>query len=406
MTAVRRLSGYAATLAVLLAVTPVLAHAQGEPQPLPERPQECLPPPQETAVRTPWPQHMLQPQQVWPLSKGEGVTVAVVDTGVDAANAQFGGRVSAGADVTANGAANDDCLGHGTFVAGIVGAAPVAGSGFAGVAPAVTILPIRVATTMDNDKAGSLTPKRLADGIRRAVDGGAGVINVSAGTTDQSPELAAAVLYAEQRNVVVVASVANEKEQGVKATYPAAFPSVLAVGAVDSAGAHVETSAVARYVGLAAPGKDVISIGPGGPGHWQGSGTSYAAPFVAGTAALVRAYHRDLDAAGVRDRLRATAIPPAAAVPDPALGWGTVDPVAAVTEVLPGKSGALIRPPDLRPPPPAATEELHTVLAVAGVLAAIGGSFVLVWLARLVGSAHRRRWRPARTIRPKPTTEP
>ncbi|EIE99314.1 S8 family serine peptidase [Saccharomonospora glauca] len=183
------------------------AHAQQEPEQLPEQREGCLPAPTATAVRTPWPLEYLRPRRVWSLTEGAGVTVAVVDTGVDADTPQLVGRVREGIDVTGSaGSADEDCLGHGTFVAGIIGAAPMEGSGFTGVAPAVTILPVRVATSLEADQPGSLTPERLATGIRRAVDAGADVVNVSASTTVDDAALKAAVDYAERRDVVLVAS--------------------------------------------------------------------------------------------------------------------------------------------------------------------------------------------------------
>ena len=100
-------------------------------------------------------------------------------------------------------------------------------------------------------------------------------------------------------------------------TYPASYPTVIAVGAVDSGGQRADFSQTGPYLGLVAPGVNVVSIGPRGPGQWQGNGTSYAAPFVTGTAALVRAYHPQLTAAQVRHRLEVTADHPAAALPEP-----------------------------------------------------------------------------------------
>lgn len=379
------------------------AHAQQEPEQLPEQREGCLPAPTATAVRTPWPLEYLRPRRVWSLTEGAGVTVAVVDTGVDADTPQLVGRVREGIDVTGSaGSADEDCLGHGTFVAGIIGAAPMEGSGFTGVAPAVTILPVRVATSLEADQPGSLTPERLATGIRRAVDAGADVVNVSASTTVDDAALKAAVDYAERRDVVLVASVANEQDDAARPVYPAAYRSVVAVGAIDPSGARATFSATGSFVDLVAPGEDVISIGPRGGGHWQGSGTSYAAPFVAGTAALVRAYHPQLSAAQVRHRLLATAIPAAAELPDPAYGWGTVDPLAAVTDVVPEEIGVaetLVAPPPARLPPESVTDELGAVLAVVGVVVAVIGTFGMVWGARLAGAAQRRRWRRARILR-------
>ncbi len=394
--AMRRLP--AALLAAALTLGPTLpAHAA---TPLPPG-GGCLPAPQGTAPDIPWPQRQLAPQRVWDLTKGQGITVAVVDTGVDAHTPQLAGRVLPGADVAGSGTADDDCYGHGTFVAGIIAAAPAPGTGFTGVAPEATILPIRVTSPADS----TLTSTALANGIRRAVDAGARVINVSASTSVPDAGLAAAVQYAEAHDVVVVASAANGAQEGDPVTYPASYPTVLAVGAVDSTGQHADFSQTGPYLALVAPGVDVVSVGPRGAGQWQGSGTSYAAPFVAGTAALVRSYHPQLSAAQVRHRLEVTANHPAAALPDPALGWGTVNPQAAVTAVLPeeGAAGAtVVAPPPARAAAAPVRDEVGPVLAILGVLALVVLIPGAVMVSRLSAAGRRRGWRPARTAERRP----
>ncbi|GAA4531792.1 S8 family serine peptidase [Amycolatopsis samaneae] len=366
---------------------------------------ECLSPPRITDPSVPWAQRQLAPERVWPLTNGAGVTVAVVDTGVDGSVPQLrGGTVLRGIDTTKpdRGPADNDCYGHGTFVAGIIAAAPVNGTGYAGMAPGVQILPVRCATTDDPKKEGALTPEGMALGIRAAVDGGARVINVSASTAEQNAQLAAAVDYAASHDVVLVASAANSAKKGDPVTYPAAYPSVIAVGAVDEAGQHAEFSQTGPFVSLVAPGVNVLGLGPGGPGHWQGQGTSYSAPFVAGAAALVRAYRPTLSAAQVKHRLLTTAAHPAAQLPDPALGWGTVNPMAAVTAVLPeeGAAGqpAAVVPPDARGVGATPRDELGPVLAVVGVIGAGCVALAAVLLTRLYRSGRRRGWRPARVL--------
>jgi membrane-anchored mycosin MYCP len=362
----------------------------------------CLPAPEASDPSVPWAQQQLAPQRVWELTRGAGVTVAVVDTGVDASTPQLRGQVLAGVDITGKGGAADkDCYGHGTFVAGIIAAKPAEGTGFAGVAPAAKILPIRATAPAADGSAGDLTAGALAAGIRAAVDGGATVVNVSASTSTPDSALADAVRYAAAKDVVVVASAANGAQNGDPVTYPASYESVLAVGAVDSAGQHAQFSQTGPYLDLVAPGVDVVSVGPGGPGQWQGSGTSYAAPFVAGTAALVRAYHPDLTAPQVMHRLEATANHPAANLPDPALGWGTVNPMAAVTAVLPEESvsGAdlpLIGPAPARPAPPELVDEIGPAMVVIGIIGGVGAAFAIVVIARLSDGGRRRGWRPAR----------
>jgi type VII secretion-associated serine protease mycosin len=361
---------------------------------------ECLPPPTYVDPRVPWAQRRLAPERAWDLTRGANVIVAVVDTGVDGATPQLAGRVLRGSDlITSGGRGDTDCFGHGTFVAGIIAASPAAGAGFVGIAPEARILPVRVT----NEDEG--LPDVFAAGIRTAVDAGAKVINVSASTTAHDARLVEAVEYAESRDVVVVAAAANVSGSAnsgeFQPAYPAALPSVLAVAAVDATGQRASFSQPGPYIGLAAPGADVTSVGPGGPGHWQGSGTSYAAPFVAGVAALVRAYRPGLTAAQVRHRLKVTADRPTT-VPDPSLGWGIVNPHAALATVLPeeGSAGGSVHAqPSARRPLLPSDDRAGPLLVLLGA----GAMLIIVGLAGLLAvlgpSGQRRRWRPARVQR-------
>ncbi|MFY1635503.1 type VII secretion-associated serine protease mycosin [Solwaraspora sp. WMMB335] len=393
----------AALAAVLITAVMAGVPAVAAPPTLPDRGDNCLPAPESVEAGVPWAQSWLGVERVWPLTRGAGITVAVVDTGVAANSPQLRGRVLPGIDLTSPGQprADDDCFGHGTFVAGIICAAPADGTGFHGVAPDVRILPIRVANSMDDG-----TARLLARGIRTAVDGGADIVNISASTTVPEQSLVSAIEYAEQRDVVVVSAAANSAGQGQQIAYPAALPSVLAVGAIDSTGALAAFSQTGAHLGLTAPGVEVVSVGPGGPGHWLGSGTSYAVPFVVGVAALVRAYRPDLSAAEVRHRLLTTADHPAVGLPDAGYGWGVVNPAAAVSAALAeeGAGGPVLpvdgaRHPDLPPPDPVGP----TVAALAA-----GMSVVLIGLVALLTvllpAGRARGWRPA-TVAVRPTAD-
>ena len=280
---------------------------------------------------TPWAQQALGFSGVWPLTEGAGVTVAVVDSGVDA-NPQFGDRVTVGPDLagaTFGAPAGADCVGHGTSVASIIAAAPVAGVSFAGVAPEAAILSVKI--TNSDSFPGQVT----AQAIRDAVNLGANVINLSLATTVSTPALQAAVESAQARNVVVVAAAGNDSAGGATGPfYPAAYPGVLSVGAIGPDGSLASFSDTRTPVSVTAPGIDVTSAYPGtfpaayNPGD---NGTSFAAAFVSGVAALVRAYHPDLDEAQLVARITATADGPAG----PGTGRGMVNPVQAVTAVLP-----------------------------------------------------------------------
>ncbi|ANN21672.1 type VII secretion-associated serine protease mycosin [Amycolatopsis orientalis] len=400
-------AGRYGVLVLMLAASPMWtspAAAQQPPAPLPTAQKGCLPPPASSETGVPWAQQRMAVDRVWSLTKGAGVTVGVVDTGVDGDSPQLsGGRVKPGVDVTTaeRKPANDDCFGHGTFVAGIIGAAVRPGTGFAGVAPEATILPIRCAVTTADGSPPVLTAVEMANGIRAAVDGGARVINISASTDTPDEGLADAVRYAARRDVVLVASAANSAQQGDPVTYPASYPTVIAVGAIDMTGKRAEFSQTGKFLSLMAPGVAVTSIGPGGAGHWVGSGTSYAAPFVAGVAALVRAYRPELSAEQVKRRLEATADHPAAALPDAQLGWGTVNALAAVTMLLPGEAGTAgpvvaAEPAPLPVPvrPEGPGEAVAVTAAVSVPVIALFGMLVF----RLFTGGKRRRWKRARVV--------
>ena len=351
---------------------------------------------------TPWAQQALGYSSAWRLTQGAGVTVAVVDSGVDA-NPQFGDRVTVGPDL-AGATAGDvppgaDCVGHGTSVASIIAAAPQASVTFAGVAPQASILSIKI-TNSDNFP-GQVT----AQAIRDAVNLGANVINLSLATNVSTPALLAAAQFAQARNVVVVAAAGNDDPDGVVGPfYPAAYPGVLSVGAIGPDGSLASFSDTRTPVSVTAPGVDVTSAYPGtfpqayNPGD---NGTSFATAFVSGVAALVRAAYPGLGEAQVVTRITATADGPAG----PGTGHGMVNPVQAVTAVLPAAAlatgtGALAAaaaagPEGRVPITRASAPDQATRTVAVSVAAGAAGLAVLVVAAALVLPAGRRRhWRP------------
>jgi type VII secretion-associated serine protease mycosin len=345
---------------------------------------------------TPWAQQLLAPQRVWPLTTGGHVTVAVIDTGVDARVPQLAGHVLPGVDVVdGSGTADTDCNGHGTMVAGIVAGQPATTNPFVGVAPGATILPIRQSTDSADGKGSA---EVLAQAIRTAADAGAQVINVSLVTTVPNTDVQAAVAYAQAKGAVIVAAAGNDAQQGDPVTYPAAYPGVLAVGSIDSDGQPSAFSETGSFVGVAAPGGQVDSLYPGGPGQVEDSGTSFAAPFVAGVAALVRSYRPNLTPAQVVHRIVATADHPGAQVPDPALGYGVVDPYTAVTALLPGEGGAAV-PVAVKATPVALPAEGVAATSRRGPLLAAAGAATLTLLLVMVGivvpRGRRARARPS-----------
>ena len=298
----------------------------------------------------------------WACGRGDGIDVAVIDTGVDRSHPDFTvdhglgsrpGRVLGGAafldqstvdpdgtgPLTAPGPAlgkgsldraaerwtgsGGDPLQHGTHVAGTVAAGDRNG-GIAGAAPDVRILPVRIF----NDSIVGWGSD-IAAGVVWAVDNGAEIVSMSL-VMGPSATLDAALAYAESRNVVVVAAAGNYQQTmpGWRA-WPAAAATVVAVGAVDSAGAVAGFSQQGDYVDVTAPGVSVLSTVPGGA--WlNASGTSMATPHVASVVALMLSARGTMTPVEVRTRLTTTATDRGTPGFDNSYGWGTVDPLAAV----------------------------------------------------------------------------
>lgn len=337
-------------------------------------------------------------QQVWRLTRGGGQTVAVIDTGV--ARHRLLPRLVPGGDYVSTGDGTDDCDGHGTVVAGIIGAeADSDKSTFSGIAPDATIVGIRQSSNKfraadDASGSGFGDVDTLASAVRTAADMGATVINVSSvaclptdgGLDDR--RLGAALAYAvDVKNVVVVAAAGNVGGPGqCPEQNPAADPArpgqpdwdrvsvvvspawyddyVLTVGSVDAHGAPSSFSLAGPWVDVAAPGEGIVSLDPDGEGLVDSlptssdpspiSGTSYAAPVVSGIVALVRSRSPELTARQVMRRIEETAHRPAAGW-DPVVGHGVVDALAAVSgdaTAAPVREGTQSRPvsnPDAAP---------------------------------------------------------
>ncbi|MCA1218308.1 type VII secretion-associated serine protease mycosin [Streptomyces sp. 8L] len=292
---------------------------------------ECTFPMKKQTPGTPWPLQRVLFDELWKDTKGKGVRVAVIDTGVDIKNPQLKDAVDAkaGKDFLGKTHGTTDTAGHGTKVAGLIAARPRAGTGFVGIAPESTIIPIR-----QNDEKGSGDSDKMALAIRYAVAQHADIINISQDTTAPlglGSKLAEAVRYALDHNVVVVAAAGNDGTDGqARDTYPAAFPGVLAVAASDRDNERAAFSQPGSFVGVAAPGVDIVSTVPGN-GQCLDNGTSFSAPYVAGVAALLRAEHRNWSVREIVAQIEQTA-ERSVNGHDNFVGWGVVDPVAAVGE--------------------------------------------------------------------------
>lgn len=340
----------------------------------------------------PWAQQALDYSAAWPLTEGHGVTVAVVDSGVDY-SPQMAGRVSA-IDLTKTGI--QDCVGHGTEVAAIVAASDfqAQGEAFEGVAPQARILSVKV-NSGDNGSSAL-----LAEGIKDAALLGAKVINVSVQTAD-STVLRNAVALALSKGAVIVAAGGNDGSNvsGIPQSgpfYPASYPGVLSVGAVGSDGSLAPYSDLSSHVAVTAPGENLTSACPGGYQVGNLNGTSYATAFVSGVAALVRARFPKLTAAQVVARIKATANGAAG----PGTGDGVVNPLQAVSSLT--AAGPAPSPsPTPRPQPVSVSRAPPPDLAIRRVALTVAastlGAAALVAIGALViGQGRRRRWRAGR----------
>ncbi|MET7734229.1 type VII secretion-associated serine protease mycosin [Streptomyces sp. NPDC005402] len=301
-----------------------------------------------------WALDAMHTQQAWQTTKGAGVTVAVLDTGVENDHPDLVGNVLTGKDMIGFGATRGDrsWARHGTAMAGIIaghGHGVGNGDGVMGIAPEAKILPVRVILE-DGDaaraKARNTRGNALAEGIRWAADHGADVINLSLGDDSASahPEAGEddAVQYALKKGAVVVASAGNGGEKGDHISYPAAYPGVIAATAVDKFGTRASFSTRRWYATVAAPGDDVVIADPDHK-YYEGWGTSAASAFVSGAVALVRAAHPDLTPAQIKRLLEDTARNAPAGGRDDSRGFGFVDPAAAL------KAADRLKPEGLQP---------------------------------------------------------
>jgi len=339
--------------------------------------------------RPSWALRRMDPYPAWPLTRGAGVVVAVIDTGVSPrATALGGGAVLPGVDVVTGGPADTDCMGRGTALAGLVAARPQSGSGLAGIAPAATVLPVKV-----TDETGRIKPGALANGIRAATAAGADVILVGFGSTTQDADLSAAVQAALAQDIVVVAAVADRSVTGAGGAptvwYPAADEQVLAVGGVDMAGAPVTSTPPAAGLDLYAPVAEAYSVAPTGTGHYRVGGTAVAAAEVAGVVALLRAYRPDLHQDEIRRRLLQTTEP----APPGRNGAGVVDAYAALTELRTDPGTASERPEPELVLPRRAPAPLAPLIAAAFVAALAAVAALAFTVAAVLRRGRRRNWR-------------
>ncbi len=281
--------------------------------------------------------------QGWDRTTGSAdVIVAVVDTGVDLAHPDLAGKMVAGYDVYNNDPDPSDDDGHGTHVASVAAANSNNGQGMAGMSWGGRLMPVKVLGA--NGSGGS---SQVATGIIWATDHGARIINLSLGSPNYSALVNSAITYAHSRGVLVVAAAGNHYQEGNPTIYPAAYNNVLAVGATNDSDGHASYSSSGSFVDVAAPGGDPSSSADGNLRHWivgaywrgKGrdyvllSGTSQAAPQVAGLAALLLSLNPSLSPDQLTDVITRSAVDVQAPGWDEFSGYGRIDVLAALTAV-------------------------------------------------------------------------
>jgi len=394
---------YAAVAAGFLAVLP--AGTASATQDACRRPPE----PAQEVPELPWAQQWFAPERLRPLSRGQDVVVAVIDSGVDTRHPQLrDARVLAGTDLLSEPAgAHVDCESHGTAVASIIAATPVDGIGFAGLAPDAQILPIRVAeqgvATTGPDRPSQVDADTFARAVDWAVAQDAQVINVSVVFYQDDPAIAEAVGRAVDRGVVVVAAVGPaqpDPSADAPIPYPAAYPGVLGVGSFElgANGTPELASAAGPFLDLVAPGEAVTAAAAPAGHHATWSGSSFAAPFVSATAALLLAADPELPAGTLAEQLVATGDPGPAGPAGTA--YPVVNPYRALTERRADGPPVAAGPPEPEVADPAAAARAArwdragrlaaTVTIAAATALALAAGGAAVWRR-----GQQRGWRPA-----------
>ncbi|MEY4570659.1 MAG: hypothetical protein RLZZ398_2098 [Verrucomicrobiota bacterium] len=287
---------------------------------------------------------------------GAGVKIAILDTGVVPHPALPG--LSKSIAITPFPLDLADTRGHGTAVASLIaGNDPSA----PGVAPAAEIISIRVA-----DESGKADSFALAAGILAAIDAGAQIINISMGTTENNPLIEEAVLYAQCQQVLIVAASGNSEQSD--ASYPAAYPSVISVGAVDARGEHLEFSNYGTYLSITAPGHALNVAWPGNR-FARISGTSASAPIVTGAiaATMSNGFGVTMSASQAAEIVMNHSNEAGIPGPDSEYGVGIIDMGRVMSRSIPGiVDAAITQQRILKSSDPAGNDEIQVTVQNRG----------------------------------------
>ncbi|MEU8761243.1 type VII secretion-associated serine protease mycosin [Streptomyces sp. NPDC048659] len=307
-----------------------------------------------------WHLDAMKADEMWKVSKGEGVVVAVIDSGVDKSIADLRGQVLPGKDFSLlEGDENDDIDNHGTGMAALIAGTGARGAeqGSFGLAPKAKILPIRVPYSEERWSAKNgvkdTFSQSMAKAIRFAADSEAKIINISvANARKPGPELAEAVRYALSKNKLVFAGVGNTADEGNAVEYPAATPGVVGVGGLNKKASWWAKSQTGPQVDLAAPAENITNACTGGTQLCEGSGTSSATALMSASAALIWSKYPDWTNNQVlRVMLNTAGKPQNGQERTDSIGYGAVRPRIALT--TPGDPG----PADVYPLPDIAAAE-------------------------------------------------
>lgn len=342
-------------------------------------------------------------------ARGEGVVVAVIDSGVDAKHPDLAGQVLPGTGFGSSKGTDGttDTDGHGTGMAGII-AATGRNGGALGIAPAAKILPIASA------EKEQFSLDVVAQSIRWAADHGAKVVNMSLGfSSTMTPSLVKAVNYAIEKDVVLVAATGNE---GKEVSAPANIGGVIAVAGTTREGKPWKSSNVGADTVLAAPAQGIVTTAPQSvysSGYAEMDGTSAASAIVSGVAALVRAKHPEMPAKDVVNALIKSAKDVAEPGRDATTGFGLVNPMGALTAQFPPvERNPLLPPPKPSTAQPTPTRSAQRAVQPAAkisdrlpfVAAVAGGTAVMTGLLIALPAIRSRRPKPAVSARDTPPT--